>query len=184
MGLIHFILNLAALLLWVRWRLLRTSTTPQRLAAAGASARKKSATATRRQLLGGLIFLLGIRAVFYWQLGPAASWTPKLSLGALTLSFRGDFFGRMLLFSLLSFGCVLGVFYLSLLLLGMLNRCLTEANLWHKRVTQQLGWISRCPCSLQIFLPLLAGALLWTASSQLLVWLAIIPAPKSMAHLW
>src|SRR5262245_23788161 len=114
MGLIDFILNLAALLLWLTWRsvpfdpLVKSS--PASLA--GTLRRAAPRRWQRWHFLPALAALLFFRALLYWQIGPAVNWTPNLRLGAIALSFRCDFFDRMLLFSLFSFAATLAVFYL------------------------------------------------------------------------
>jgi hypothetical protein len=122
MALIDFILNLAGLLLWLNWRSVRFDPLGKRTPATliGTLRRAEPKRLRRWHLLAALGGLLLLRAVFYWQIGSAAHWTGTLNLGVITLSFRSDFFARMLWFSIFSFGLTLGVFYLWLLLLSIL----------------------------------------------------------------
>src|SRR5258708_22850652 len=105
MALIDFILNLAGLLLWWSWRSApfdpTVKTSPASLA--GTLRRAAPRRLQRWHFLIGLAVLLFFRALLYWQIGPAVNWTPTLRLGAIALSFRSDFFCRMLAFSLFSF---------------------------------------------------------------------------------
>ncbi|MGB7767249.1 MAG: hypothetical protein WBN22_00145 [Verrucomicrobiia bacterium] len=181
MGIIDFILNLAGLLLWLNWRSLRFDPLGKRTPATliGTLRRAEPRRLRRWHLpaaLGGLLFL---RAVLYWQIGSEAGWAAgKLNLGILELSFRSDSFGRILLFSLFSFGLTLGVFYLWLLLLSIL----AGPEPFHRLVRMQLGPIDRWPRAMKFLLPLLLAASLWWLASWVLAWLAIIPWPVSGAH--
>src|SRR5579872_1575358 len=103
MPLIDFILNIAGLLLWLNWLAVQSDPLTKTSAASLVGTLKKAgAVAPRRwKFLAGLIALLLLRASVYWQIGAAVNWTPKLELEFIDLSFRSDYYGRMLLFSLL-----------------------------------------------------------------------------------
>ncbi|MCX6894074.1 MAG: YggT family protein [Verrucomicrobia bacterium] len=182
MGLINSILNLAGLLLWLGWRdvtsgsLLQNSTTPlvRTLRQAGTS------VVVRRKYLGGLAGLLVLRAVIYWWIGPAVNWTPKLDLVAIVIPFRSEFFGRTLLFSLCSFGVTLAGFYLSLLLLSLVNRSVPDTEPLQKFVRSHLGPIERLPWLVKLLLPFAAAILLRLGLSPLLGWWEIIPAATTV----
>jgi uncharacterized protein YggT (Ycf19 family) len=118
--------------------------------------------------------LLGLRALFYWQFGAATDWMPRLNLGAVVLHFRCDYAGRMFLFSFLSFGLLLGIFYLWLLLLSVLNQSVSERDPWQKVVRLQLGRVERWPAALKLLLPALGAAL---------GRLGLLPPPRSFSHL-
>ena len=124
MGIIDFILNLAGLLLWLNWRSLRFDPLGKRTPATLIGTLRRAEPRRLRRwhlpaVLGGLLFL---RAVLYWQIGSGVGWAAgKLNLGVIELSFRSDYFGHILLFSLFSFGLTLGVFYLWLLLFSLIN---------------------------------------------------------------
>jgi uncharacterized protein YggT (Ycf19 family) len=133
----------------------------------------------RWHLLAALGGLLLLRAVFYWQIGAEAGWAAgKLNLGIIELSFRSDSFGRILLFSIFSFGLTLGVFYLWLLLLSIL----AGPEPFHRLVRMPLGQIDHWPRGTKLFLPLVFTALLWWLISWVLTWLGIIPCPFSASH--
>ena len=127
--------------------------------------------------MGGLLLL---RALFYWQIGSAAHWTGALNLSVITLSFRSDFFARMLWFSVFSFGLTLGVFYLWLLLLSILAG--PEPSSFHRLVRMQLGRIDGWPRGVKFLLPLMVMATFWWLATWLLAWLQIIPQPVSATH--
>ncbi len=182
MGLIDFILNLAALLLWLNWRSVRFDPLGKRMPATliGTLRRAEPRRLRRWHLLAALGGLLLLRALFYWQIGSAAHWTGTLNLSVITLSFRSDYFVRMLLFSILSFGLTLGVFYLWLLLLSILAG--PEPLPFHRLVRMPLGGIDRWTRGMKFLLPLMVMATLWWLASWLLAWLQVIPQHVSPAH--
>ena len=184
MSIVDVILNLAGLLLWIKWRSLPFDPIHKRTPATLVGTLRRAAPSRFRRwhLLAAIGGLLVLRAVFYWQIGPAAHWTGKLDLGVITLSFRSDLFGRMLLFSFFSFGLTLGIFYLWLLLLSLLAGSPANAGPIHRLVRMPLGGIDGWPSRAKIILPFAAATLLWWLASWLLSWLGIIPKPVSAAH--
>jgi len=186
MGLIDFILNLAGLLLWLNWRSTRFDPLGKRRPATliGTLRLAEPKRMRRWHLLAALGGLLLLRAVFYWQIGSAAGWTGNLNLGVISLSFRSDSFGhyfvRMLLFSSLSFGLMLGIVYYWLLLLSILAG--PEPPSFHRLVRMPLGGIDRWPRWLKLLLPLIVTASGWWLASWPLAWLQVIPQPVSPAH--
>ncbi|HOC00353.1 MAG TPA: hypothetical protein PKM43_16610 [Verrucomicrobiota bacterium] len=184
MNRVDFLLNLAGLLLWLEWRAVRLGAP---LAAAGSiSAVLKHAKprAARRWLyLAALVALLGIRCVFYWRVGSRLDWVPSLDLGTITLPFNSVSLGRMALYSVLSFGVVLAVFHLWLLLLSMVNRRVPDTDPWQRLVRQYLGWLEPWPVAVKLAAPIfLVGALWWFAHAEL-VRQGMTAAPGSAAHL-
>ena len=182
MALIDFILNLAGLLLWLNWRSVRFDPLGKRTPATLIGTLRRAGPQHWRRwhslaALGGLLLL---RALFYWQIGSAAHWTGALNLSVITLSFRSDFFARMLWFSVFSFGLTLGVFYLWLLLLSILAG--PEPSSFHRLVRMQLGRIDGWPRGVKFLLPLMVMAMFWWLATWLLAWLQIIPQPVSATH--
>jgi uncharacterized protein YggT (Ycf19 family) len=179
MSLIDFILNLAGLLLWLNWRAAKVDPLGKRTPATliGTLRRADSRGTSRWQLpaiLGGLLLL---RALFYWQIGSAFKpvWAGRLDLGVTELSFRSDFFSRMLLFSFSSFALMLAMFYLWLLLLSIL----AGPEPFHALVRTQLGPLDRWPRPVKWLLPFVAAAIAWWLASWLFAALQIIPPPGS-----
>src|SRR5262249_7068243 len=113
MALIDFILNLAGVLLWLNWRAIPFN--PQNHAAPAVSdghMRRSGPSRLRRwHFLVFLAALVSLRALFYWQIGPAAGWIPKLNLAVVTLAFPVNLFRIELLFSSLSLIRALLIFY-------------------------------------------------------------------------
>ena len=182
MSCIDFILNIAGLLLWLNWR----AVTPPTAAPAGAAApmlprRADPPRARWRYLLGLLALLLG-RAVFYWQAGSSLKWDPRISISFIALVFRSDLLGRMMLFSFLSFGVALGVFYLCLLLLSSVNASVSDADPAQRLVRLHLGPLERWPVVVKMLLPLAVTTGLWCALNPLLLWIGMAP-PAPAWHL-
>jgi uncharacterized protein YggT (Ycf19 family) len=183
MGYVDFILNLAGLLLWIKWRSLPFDPFNKRTPATLVGTLRRAAPSHFRRwyLLAAIGALLGSRTVIYWWIGTAVHWTGKLDLGVITLSFRSDLLGRMLIFSIFSFGLTLAIFYLWLLLLSLLAGPATNNGPVHRLVRMTLGGIDSRPRRVKIMLPLVTAPLWWLAS-WLLAWLEIIPQPVSAAH--
>lgn len=183
MALVHFILNLAALLLWVKWRSQSAPapTAPSSLAAG--SLLRRPRPHTPRLLPAALMALLLGRAFFYWQLSPASNWTAKLDLAVVTLSFRSDFAGQMLLYSLASFAAWLAVFYLSLLFLVIADREIAAHVPGMRWVRAQLGRLTHYPLALKLLLPWLVFTLVWIAASLVLPRLGLSPATGSLVRI-
>jgi uncharacterized protein YggT (Ycf19 family) len=188
MALIDFILNLAGLLLWLNWRSVRFDPLGKRTPATliGTLRRAEPRRLRRWHLLAALGGLLLLRAGIYWQIGSAANWAGKLDLGITALSFSSNSSGpmlsflRMLLFSIFSFGLMLGMFYLWLLLLSILAG--PEPLPFHRLVRMPLGGIDRWARWAKFLLPLIVTAVFWWLASWLLAWLQVIPEPGSLAH--
>jgi uncharacterized protein YggT (Ycf19 family) len=184
MGYVDFILNLAGLLLWINWRSLPFDPFNKRTPATLIGTLRRAAPSYFRRwhLLAGIGLLLVLRAVFYWQIGPAAHWNGRLDLGVIALSFRSDLFDRIFLFSICSFGLTLGIFYLWLLLLSLLNGKPANPEPVHRLVRMQLGNLDGWRPWAKIISPLAASAILWWLASWWLVWLEVIPRPASAMH--
>jgi uncharacterized protein YggT (Ycf19 family) len=184
MGLIDFILNLAGLLLWLNWRSLRFDpiAKPTVLSLVGTLKKTSSSRLPQWQLPLTLLALLAVRALFYWQIGPAINWTASLRLGAIVLAFRSDFPGHMFLFSLLGFVFTLAAFFLWLILLAVVNRGVSNDPL-QKLARLHLGFVDRCPWQFKLFLPLLTGALFWVLFSRAFMWLGLIPLSPTLVEL-
>lgn len=180
MGYVDFILNLAGLLLWINWRSARFDPLNKRTPATLIGTLRRAAPSRWRRwhLLAAIVALLILRALLYWQIGSATHWAGKLNLGVVTLFFPSDSFVRILLFSVSSFGLVLGIFYMWLLLLSILS----GPEPVHRLVRMSLGGIDGWPRRLKFILPLAFSALLWWSASWLFARLQIIPPPVSAAH--
>ncbi len=182
--LIDFILNITGLLLWLNWLSLHFDPLAKTSATSlVGTLRKADPSGPKRWLsLTGVAAVLIARAFAYWEIGPALG-TPNLALGAIRLSFRSDYFGRVLLFSLLSFFCALAVFYLSLLLLSAVNRCVPDTDPLQKLVRLYFKWLDPLPTVIKMLLPLAAGGLFWLSLHPLLVQLSLVPSTRTTTQL-
>jgi uncharacterized protein YggT (Ycf19 family) len=179
MAYVDFILNLAGLLLWLNWRSIRFDPLVKRTPATLMGTLRPAAPKKLRRwhllaFLGGILFL---RAVVYWWLGSSV-WVGKLDLGVTVLSFRSDWFLRILFFSFFSFGLALGIFYTVLLALSLLQ----GPEMIHSLVKIPLGRVDDWPRWAKSLLPLAVTVVSWLLLSWLLVWLQILPPPVSMAQ--
>jgi uncharacterized protein YggT (Ycf19 family) len=185
MGIFDFILNLACLLLWLSWRSAGFAAIdkppPVSLAA---TLKRAEPHGTRAFTLATLLGILGVRSLFYWNVGSALNWTATLELGVISLPFRSDQLSRMFLYSLLSFVAMLAGLYAWLLLLSVVNRSAPPEEPFQRLVRLHLGWIERWPTWLKVLLPMLCTALVWGVSNRALVAMGIVPEPVSLWHVW
>jgi uncharacterized protein YggT (Ycf19 family) len=181
MAWLDFILNLAALALWLNWLSIHSDP----LARAGAASlistlRKADPAASRRwQSLAALAVLLFFRGFFYWEFSPSLHWTPNINLGIITLYFRGDFFGRMLLFSILSFIFTLAFFYICVTFLSAVNANVPDNDPIQKLVRLHFKSCEHWPRVIKFPLPFFFGALGWFALHPILAWVAIAPHART-----
>ena len=95
--------------------------------------------------LGGLLALLGLRAVFYHQFGPGLNWVPSLELLNESPHFRSSHFNRALAYSVLSFGRWLVALYFCLALLSTLRPTTKGGSQWSAFLDAQFGWLGHWP---------------------------------------
>jgi uncharacterized protein YggT (Ycf19 family) len=183
MNVLDFVLNSAALLLWLSWWS-RGMSVPRAngIALVRTLRRAEPARHDRWTTPAILIALLLIRSLVYFQVGMATRWTPRLSLVAINVPFRSDSLGRMLLFSFLSFIVFGGAFYLCALLVSALNHKLPASDPWQAFFRVLLGPIDRAPRWLKLLLPFVVGMLFWTMVGPLLSAVGVQVPVKSFAH--
>jgi uncharacterized protein YggT (Ycf19 family) len=181
MSLVDFILNLAGLLLWLNWRSVPldplSKATPATLL--GTLRRAEPARLKRWHFLAALAGLILLRWPFYWLLGSALNWNASLDLVATRLAFPSDFKYPMLLYSVLSFGLVLAIFFLCLLLVSMLGRNESKQFFIQRLARLHLGRVDGWPLPFKLLLPLLAGTALWWLVSWVLPSWGLMPHPAS-----
>lgn len=178
MGIVDFILNLAALLLWLNWRSIRFDPLEKRVPAT-LMGTLRPAVPSRSRRWHFLVFiaaLLLLRAVIYRWVTPL--WVGSLDMGVTALQFRSNFFPRILLFSFLSFILTLGVFYIGLLLLSLLK----GPDPMHRLVKIPLGGVDDWPAWVKILLPLIGGMVFWLALCWPLSRMEICPPTISVAQ--
>lgn len=182
---VDFIVNLGGLLLWLNWLSIHLDPVAANPAISlTGTLRKASPSGFRRwKFAAGLGALLLIRAWIYRALSPELNWTPKLDLVFTSIPFRADYFGHMLLFSVVSFSLALAGFYSWLLLLSAANHRLPDTDPIQKPVRVLLKWIERWPNPIKLALPLVLGGLFWLALHPVFALLGIVPEAKSGGQL-
>jgi uncharacterized protein YggT (Ycf19 family) len=182
MSVIDFILNLVGVLLWLNWRAipLANPTAAGRLLAS--TLKPAGPPRPRAFYLAALLLLLPVRAFFYWQVGAPIHWNPRIPLGPTTFWFRSDVFGRMMLFSVLSFAVALGIFYLCLLLLSWINGPISDADPAQRLVRAHLGALDRWPGAMKLLLPLFFTAAAWCLLNPLFVNVGLVS--RNAHSLW
>jgi uncharacterized protein YggT (Ycf19 family) len=176
MATVDFILNLAGLLVWLNWRSNRFDPLIRRVPATlmGTLRPAEPKNLRRWHFLAFIAVLLVLRALIYWWVGRETNWSGKLNLGVTVLWFSSGahLVGllRMILFSFMSFGLVLGIFYIFLLPLSLLAGPLPI----HGLVTIPLGRVDGWPRWAKAILPFFATAISWWLLSWLLARLEIL----------
>ena len=135
------------------------------------------------QFLAGLVLLLLIRAVVYWELGSPADWTPKLNLGFVILAFRSQTFTTVALYSFLSYLRFHVIFYFWLLLMTAVTHSTATPDAITRLLRLHIGRIARWPGPVQVLVPSLFAIGSWFALHSLLVHSGVTDRVNSPAHL-
>ncbi|HXG49303.1 MAG TPA: hypothetical protein VNO52_16890 [Methylomirabilota bacterium] len=178
MVILDFLLNVAALLLWLSWRAVRLTAVPApaRISIVGALKRTEREPARGWGLLVALVAVLVLRGVLYHHIGAGVHWTAQLGLGVTVLLFRSDFLGQMWIYSLASFGRTFCLFYLWLGFFSLLHRGVEDPPPTQRFIRSHLGRLDRLPLWGWVAGPVALGAAAWTLSQPLLRWLRAVPA--------
>jgi uncharacterized protein YggT (Ycf19 family) len=184
MGIVDFILNLAALLLWLNWRSMNFDPLFKRTPATLMGTLRPAAPKKlqRWHFLVFIAALIFFRAIIYWWIGSAVNWTARLDLNAVIVSFHcspGWFgFQTMLVFSFFSLMVALGTFYLCLLPLSLLQ----GPEQIHRLVKIPLGRVDDWPRWAKIILPFFGTAVFWWLATWLFGGLHISAKPIGAAE--
>lgn len=184
MNVIDWLLNLAALVLWIDWRSGRSARPESVLSIASAVRPAERRVAMGFGSLATLLAILLIRPFVYHSIGPAMNWTASTNFLAISIPWRSDFLGRIFIFSTLSFAVTIAFYYSWLLLLSAIHRSSNPASdeeVVHRFIHGQLGWLDKLPWWLKLLTPSLVAAASWTALSYLLVGLELLPSVRSDA---
>jgi uncharacterized protein YggT (Ycf19 family) len=180
--LIDFILNIVGVLLWLNWRAAAQTARVKPGASLVSTLRPAGPPLPSHQYWAALPVLLAGRALFYWVAAGPAHWIPRLPLGPVTLTFRNDLAGRVFLFSVLSFGAALGIFYLWLLFLSWIDEPAPESDPIQRLIRAWLGRLERLPAAVRMLLPLAVVVASWCLLHALLTWLNMTP-PNAVGRL-
>jgi uncharacterized protein YggT (Ycf19 family) len=184
MALLDFILNLVGLLLWFNWRAARFDpiSTSRPATLAGTIRRAEKATFQRWHLPFALLGLLVLRVPLYRLFGKELNWVGTLDIGVIALSFKAQTYSYvpMLLYSFYSFGVVLAVFLIWVLVLSALKSHAPESDSLRQLLELHLGQVERWSRGTKLLLPLLVIPPLWWLASWPLTYYDILPAPGSM----
>ena len=185
MSLVDFMLNLAALLLWLNWRAVpfNPAVSPSRSGALLSTIKKAGSSNRTLVFLAGCGLVVLVRATLYWQIGSQLHWNPSLPLVLINPVFRSDYFGRILLFSVLSFTLTIALFYHCLLFLSLVNHKLPDSDPVQHWIRQHLGWIEHLPLPIRVLVPFLVSMAAWCALGPMLAAIRIHPSAGSLGHL-
>lgn len=185
MGLLDFVLNVTGLLLWFAWCTARFDPLAHATARTLVGTLKPAAPVRFRRwpLLVGIVVLLLVRALFYWEVGPPVDWNPILNFGAVVLPFKSVFFIHVLVFSVLSFVRTLVIVYLWLIFLWAIAPLETRENPTAKLIKLYLGRITLLPAVVQVLVPFIVSVGLWLTVEPVLGELGITSPVRSGGQL-
>jgi hypothetical protein len=175
MNLVDWILNIAAVFLWMEWRSTRTAKPQSVLSIAGTVRAAGRGPGQGIGSLAGVALLFLVRPAFYYTVGSAVNWIPTLDFLSISIPWRSDLLGRMYIFSTLTFLKAFAYYYAWLLLLSAVNRKLTDEDLMQRFIRGQLGWLEKLPWWFKLLLPSIVTAIAWAGLVQLLITLDLIP---------
>jgi uncharacterized protein YggT (Ycf19 family) len=183
MNVLDFVLNCAALLLWLNWWS-RGLNLPRanRIGLVGTLRRAEPQRRDRWKSPAVLVSILFVRSFLYWQIGAATHWTPRLPLIAFTVPFRSDSLGRMLLFSLLSFLVFAAGFYFCAILVSALSGKRSPVDSWQAFFRALLGPVDALPRWVKFFLPFVVGMVFWIFVGPLLSSAGVQVPVHSFSH--
>lgn len=182
---VDFILNLAALLLWLHWRSLRHDALHRAVPVTLIGTLKPATPSRWRgwQMPAGVALILLLRALVYWGIGGPVGWAARLDLGAVVLAFGADRLATVALFSVLSFLRLALLFYGWLIVLNLVNRPVVETDPIARSLRLQLGCVGRWPAWIQLLLPLALVVSGWIALHPLLAQAQVTTGAVSFGRL-
>lgn len=177
---IDWLLNLAALIIWLRW--LSFFSAPTRITLTLAAVVKPAEKGSKRGFFP--LFIIGLiilgRAVFFHYSGAVTNFNPILDLTAISIPFKSASFMMTLLYSICSFLLFLIVFYFWLCILSVLNYK-EELDIYHRKIVQHLGFIGKIPALFRLLAPFVITASLWLIVSVLFSKIGIVTNPNSFS---
>ena len=184
MLLVDFLLNVAALVMWVSWRGIRGTEAAGTAGTILGNLRAAGVDRPRRwPYLAWLVALLALRAVLYRQMGPSLSWHPAWSAGAATLVFRSDSFVRMLAFSGLGFLSTLLFWYTGLAGILAVSRAPADRDGLTRALRRQAPWLAGWPGWLLLLLVATAAGVTWLGIGPVAARHGLLPPLRDERHL-
>lgn len=184
MNLIHWILNLAALFLWIDWRTGRATAQPQPVISLASALRETHRAPRAWGSLIAVLLILLVRPFFYHTVGASLDWTPVTDVLAISIPWRSDLLGRMFVYSTVGFGVTLVYYYGCILFVSAANAGSPKTEVLRRFIRAQLGWLDHLPWFLKLLAPFVAVAVSWAALVPILVQLGMLPATPPPAVLW
>lgn len=166
-------------LLWLSYR--RIGADPTRPAGTLLGNLRPAVPLPRRSWMSlvSLVLLLGLRPLLLAVVGAALDATPTWSPGPIVIAFRADAWGRLYLFSTVSF-CWTGLTAFAVLLaFSWLCRGDPEMHPFGDFIVALIGPIARFPWPILVALPWLLGAGLWFGVGHLLAQEHLLPSVHS-----
>ena len=181
MNLINSLLNLACIFLWIDWVSARSGRPHSALSLASTVRPADRASGRNFGSLAAFLLILLLRPLFYYSVGPAVNWTAALNYVAVAIPFRSDLLGRMFVFSAVSVGGALGIYYCWMFFLAAIHRSTptVETEPMVRFIRAQLGFFDKVPWWLKLRIPSLCAALAWILLSLRLVELELLPEAQS-----
>jgi uncharacterized protein YggT (Ycf19 family) len=171
-------------LLWLNWRSRGLTSLPSApgIALIGTLKRAGRRRVERWPSSVALVVILAARAILYAEVGSSTRWTPSLSFGPIALHFRTDDFGRMQLFSFLSFALFLAGSYFSLFLIAAVNGSAPKNEPWTALIRAHLGVFGRMPAWMLLLAPFFSTFVFWIALCPVFETLQLMVATKSFSR--
>ena len=132
-------------------------------------------------LLAGLVLLIVLRAVAYWNFAPLGSALPAVDFGILSVSFKTDSLAHMLGYSVSSFVVFIYLYYLFVFGLSMTCRQRTRIDSIESLINQQLGAAAYWHPGLKLAVTGGVGALLWVLIGAGLIRIQAVPQAWSIS---
>jgi hypothetical protein len=183
MSFVNFLLDLAAVVLWLSFR--GVGGAPSRPAGTLLGNLRPVEPEQKRSwyALLGLAAILLLRPLFLSPIAGSVDATPSWSPGPVVLVFRSDSWMRLYLYSGVTFFWTWLIFFAHAVLLGVCIRGLSELKGLQDLVVSMVGPIGRWPWYVSLPIPMLLGAVGWFGMSRLFFELGVMPQSKADWHI-
>lgn len=135
-------------------------------------------------LLGGLVLLLGLRALAYWNFIPEGAPKPAVEFGLVSVSYLSERLVHMLIYSFSSFVIFLYGYYVLVFGLSITCRQRTRVNSIENLINQQLGSAAYWHPGLKVLALGCTGAGLWIGFGLLSLQIGVLPEEWTLGVLF